>query len=243
MYFKKFFIVGVVVLLFFGMPFCAWAEDVEVYFVDESKPYDYKLYEKGGQFEKKVTETGFRLLNANKFHRNVGFYVRRTKTKPPNAFARYLDGSIEIRESFKYYIDSDDELASILAHEMGHIQQLSTGFWPWKRIKMFLAPKYYEHDADLKGIDYMVKAGYNPLAMLSVDNKIMGEHSFYYKLMVFPFGTHPTASKRFARMYNYILVNYPQFITEGYDNPYYANFLMNAEKDPNIKNIKTKHDL
>jgi len=257
MFLKKFFIIGAMVLWILGMPFCARAEELEAYVVDEGKPYDYKLWERNGRFEQKVYEVGFRLLNANKFPRNVGFYVMKTHTAHPNAYARYLDGSIVILESYKYYFDSDDELASVLAHEMGHFQQLSTGFWPWKRVKMLLAPKYYEYDADLKGIDYMVKAGYNPLAMISADNKIMGEHSFLAKFLLFggsfkrfmgylvfiPEDTHPTASKRLAKMYSHILVNYPNFITEGYENPYYANFLMNAEKDKNIQEIKNRHDL
>lgn len=248
MFLRSFFLLIVLVaMVFFSMPLGANAE-IEVdddifYIIDDEKPYDHKMWERSGTFEQKVYEVGFKLLNANNFPRNVGFYVIRTKAQQPNAFARYLDGSILIRESYKYYIDSDDELASILAHEMAHINQQSKGFWPWKRLKMIIFPIYYEHDADLKGIDYMVKAGYNPLAMLSADNKIMGEFSAFYKAITFPLMTHPTASQRLTKMYNHILVNYPTFITEGYDNPYYANFLMNAEKDPNIKKIKDKHEL
>ncbi len=266
MFFKKELLAGLLALCFLVMPMGAVAEDGVVYIIDSNKPYDYKLWERVGRYDQKVFEVGFRLLNENKFPKNVRFTLKRN-IKETNAYAKYSRGEIAIYTGMLLYIQNDDELAAILAHEMGHINQLSTGFWPWKRTKMWFAPKFYEFDADKIGIDYMVKAGYNPLAMITVFNKVGPEDSNFYKFLLFykslktlyykilltdnfidillvrPYDTHPKTSKRMDKIYNHILVNYPNFITEGYKNPYYANFLMNAEKNTDIKIIREKHDL
>jgi len=138
-----------------------------------------------------------------------------------------------------------------LAHELGHIQQLSTGFWPWKRIKMYFAPKYYEHDADLRGVDLMVKAGYNPIAMITLDNKLFHEKSAFYKFFLFfieldslflsPADTHPSGSKRLEKIYYHIKTHYPQYTTKELDNMYYKNFLLNVEKNTDIKKIQEEN--
>lgn len=214
--------------------------------------YEYdKLWNQNGQFDQKVFQVGFRLLNASDFPRNVHFFVKKTK-KDPDAFAMYLTGKIYINSSFFPYMDNDDELAALLAHELIHIDQLSTGFWPWKRLKMVYAPKYYEHDADLRGVDMMVKAGYNPLAMITLWNKISPEYSAFLKVMLVTVSiitltnvyTHPTCSTRIEKIYDHIRANYPQFLADNYkNNPYYRNFLLNYEKDTNIKKLKNKYSL
>jgi len=210
-------------------------------------PYDHKMWERKGKEQQKVNEIGFRLLNSNKFPRRVHFVINETaKSKQIiNAGARYFDGRIKIYKGMFLYIDTDDELAAILSHELGHITQLSTGNWLWKRTKMRFAPKYYEHDADLKGIDYMVKAGYNPLAMITLFNKIAHEKSSFAKVILFLFrtDTHPSGSKRILKMYNYIQEKYPRFLSEENDNIYYINFLMNYENNDHIKLLKDKHDI
>ena len=67
-----------------------------------------------------------------------------------------------------------------------------------------------ETDADLLAIDYVVAAGYNPLAAISIMNKI-GEN--YPDL----FTDHPSTDKRVISMYNYIKKKYPAFLDAGYD--------------------------
>lgn len=219
---------------------------------EERRGYDYKLWERAGKYEQKVYEVGFRLLNANKFPRRVSFITKRSYTKR-NAYARYYDGKIEITTGYLYYMDNDDELAAILAHEMGHFHQFSTGNWLWKRIKMHFAPKYYERDADLKGIDYMVRAGYNPLAMIAILNKMCHEKSAFTRFILFlteldrffllPIDTHPSGSKRLENIYNHIKIHYPRFLTRDESNTYYINFLLNSEKNEEVKNIKKRYDL
>ncbi len=219
-------------------------------------PYDYKLWERKGKYQQKVDEVGFRLLNSNRFPRRVYFRLITMKVynmEVYNAYADYTHGKIAIYSGFLRYIDNDDELAAVLAHELGHIKQHTTGNWLWRKITMFVAPKRYEYDADLKGVDYMVKAGYNPLAMISFLNKVTQEKSGFRKailfleelncLFLFPIDTHPTGSKRLLHIYNYIRTNYPSYIAKGYNNEYYINFLINNEKIDDVQKIKDKYKL
>lgn len=225
----------------------------------KNRPYDYKIWQRFGKREQKVNEVGFKLLNANKFPRNVSFIVQqgRKSTQITNAQAEYSNGTIRIFKGLFYYIESDDELAAILAHELAHIHQQSTGFWLWKRVKMFFAPKYYEHDADIRGIDYMVEAGYNPVAMITLFNKFAGEQSLFSKYILFyksffrlwgyifyiPQNTHPVSSKRMLKMYRHIQTHYPRFLQENNGDLYFINFLINSEKNKDVKQVKDKYNL
>lgn len=88
--------------------------------------------------------------------------------------------------------------------------------------------KKYELKADLNGIDYMVKSGYDPIAAITIMNKIAGEPVWDWGFM----STHPKGSKRLIAMYKYIYVKYPQYLnspltkTNSYKNFEYA---MNKE--------------
>lgn|GEM_PF-711102 len=242
-------------LIFTGQNAIAQDVGVDIYIDDPGRGYDYKLWQRKAKEEQKIYETGFKLLNANKFPRRVHFVLNqgwRSKQKI-NASARYSLGTVTIYKGLLRYIDNDDELAAVLAHEIAHIHQLSTGFWPWKRLKMHFASKYYEYDADLKGIDYMVKAGYNPLAMISLSNKIYPEKSAFVQALLYllelrylfipSIDTHPNGSDRLFNMYEHIRTNYPRFLTEENKNRYYINFLINSEKNEDVKNIKDRYDL
>lgn len=229
------------------MPFKAYAEDFDVYFSNETdKSYDYKLWERNGRFEQKILDVGFKILNANKVKNRVAFNVYDVKNYI-NAFAIWPSSRVVILKQMFPYIDNDDELAALLAHEITHIQQNDrTGTFFLKCIDVFgFSSKHYEHDADIKGVDLMVKAGYNPLAMITFLNKISPEdHWIIQKLdYIFWIRSHPTGTKRLEKIYNHILANYPQFIMQGYKSPYYENFLINVEKNPDIQQIKEKNKL
>ena len=63
----------------------------------------------------------------------------------------------------------------------------------------------HEFDADTLGIDYIVKAGYNPMAAISIMNKI-GEN--YQDFWV----DHPSTDKRLNAMTTHIKKNYPKYL-------------------------------
>ena len=85
----------------------------------------------------------------------------------------------------------------------------------------------------------MVKAGYNPLAMISVLNKICGNY-------VDIISTHPSGEKRLMNIYDYISYNYPEWIKKGYSTDSYkkANALikLNVEERNASKRLTKKYE-
>lgn len=78
--------------------------------------------------------------------------------------------------------------------------------------------KAHENDADLNAVDYLVKCGYNPLAGVSVLNKLDGKYPDL-------FADHPSTDKRIQNVYNYVKEKYPQYITQGYNSDSYRQAL------------------
>ena len=73
----------------------------------------------------------------------------------------------------------------------------------------------------------MVKAGYNPLGMIVVLNKILDDQRYDWHL------THPLGSKRLATIYEYIYTKYPQYLVQNEykDNLIYQNFLLTSREN------------
>lgn len=203
---------------------------------------------KRASYERKVFKVGNNILRANNIEKNISFSVYRSN-RPANAYADVKHGNITIERSLLRYLESDDELAAILSHEIVHILYPHTTEKLAKRgiigtiaLAPFLvldgilmafgdidAPiftktagtaiaekaadntnKPYETEADLKGIDLMVKAGYDPLAMADVMTKISGDGTV--KLT-----SHPMGRKRIDAIYNYIAQKYPEYLKEEDD--------------------------
>ena len=97
-----------------------------------------------------------------------------------------------------------------------------------------------EARADISGIDYMVRAGYNPLGAISMINKIMNDRWD-------GLSTHPSGDKRLMAAYHHIAKNYPKYLTAGFDTISYERAmvvinkkLLEETKDVNIKqSVKT----
>ena len=75
-----------------------------------------------------------------------------------------------------------------------------------------------ETNADLLSIDYVVKAGYNPLASIAIMNKI-GENYVDF------WADHPSTDKRVVMMYDYVKKKYPSYLANGYDSTFYDQAL------------------
>ena len=76
-----------------------------------------------------------------------------------------------------------------------------------------------ETRADLASIDYLVKAGYNPLAAISMLNKISGNYFDF-------FSDHPSGKNRIKKSYKYTEKNYPEYLEKGYNSVSYERALM-----------------
>jgi len=80
--------------------------------------------------------------------------------------------------------------------------------------------RIHENTADSMAIDFVVKAGYNPLAGISVMSKIGQNYPDFWS-------DHPSTDKRIVLMYDYVNEKYPKYAQEGYDSPAYDDAIVN----------------
>ncbi|MBR1681342.1 M48 family metalloprotease [bacterium] len=191
------------------------------------------IWNKLGSREEKVNIVGAKILNSYKITNRVVFNVNNSNSV--NAYAAYSNKTVSINKGTLNYIDNDDELAAILAHEIVHAMDYYDGFG--KAIVMTFNSKSYEVKADLVAIDYMVNAGYNPVAMITVMNKIGGESIWDWGIL----WSHPKTSTRLMKDYEYIYKKYPKYLsTDMTKNVNYVNWTYTAQKDINKFQQKEK---
>ena len=187
---------------------------------------------------KRVNTIGSKLLKANNVNYPIEFKV--SEEEDINAYAN-IDKEIYVYKGLLEYVDNDEELAGVIGHEMGHIINghcakqgvLNTGIAVVASMvttnetasavgQTLAANKISRNDefeADITGVDLMVKAGYNPLAMVSLLNKISGN---YIDILQ----THPSGEKRILNVYNYTEYNYASKLAKGYNTESYQKALV-----------------
>lgn len=193
--------------------------------------------------QQRIEKVGINLLNSNKIQKRIVF------TYNKNAYGKTLnDPTITKRQIIFYedyfkYVKNDDELAAFLSREISRAVQSYSGelggFVSSAQIKA--APKKYEIFADKRAVDYMVKAGYNPLGLITFVNK-SAPQGIFDKLLF-----HNSTSKRLATIYEYIYFNYPEYLENNkyINDTEYQNFLLNSVDnrrmlEEKIKNKSTK---
>lgn len=175
------------------------------------------FWAKTGKAQEKVYSVAAKLMEKNKLDRRVPLIV--ASKSDINANSNTFYKNITVYSGLLNCIDNDDELAFIVGHEMAHSVESYGG--PIKLLAVTINPKTYEYKSDLKSIDYMVKAGYDPISAIIIGNKIFSEPMWDWGI----FTTHPKGSKRLLAMYKYIYKKYPQYLTsEKTNNAYYKNF-------------------
>lgn len=190
------------------------------------------FWDKEGREAQKILEVGTKIINANQLSKRMPIQLV-YKYNAVNAYSTPWDKTVHIYSGLLPYIDNDDELASVLGHEMSHSLDSYDGFFKWIAVSCNL--RAYEYKADLIGIDLMVKAGYNPVAAITCANKWMGEEPFDL------FMTHPKTSKRLMAMYKYIYVKYPLALqSDMVHNVNYENFVYASQKEINAFQQKQK---
>ncbi|MEI3254514.1 MAG: hypothetical protein V8R83_04285 [Candidatus Gastranaerophilaceae bacterium] len=134
-------------------------------------------------------------------------------------------------------LDSDDELAAVICHEIAHGLDAHKGLW--RRLTMAGSSKSYEFKADKKGVDLMVNAGYNPIAMIVILNKITAEPSWFER-----YPSHPGGSERLLTIYSYIYSKYPSILWTTITKTIFiikTSYSQQKNKEPALeKDIKTK---
>jgi len=183
---------------------------------------------KFGKEENLLTKVGFTILNANRIPYRMNFILN-SKTSIVNAYTKYRDREIVLYKGMLAYIDSEDELAAILAHENAHGVDYNQGAFRgyFTYISTSLNSKKYETKADKRAVDYLVKAGYNPLASIVILNKIASQTRYDWC------SSHPLTSKRLATIYEHIYTKYPEYLVDNKykDNIYYQNFLITSKEN------------
>ena len=179
-----------------------------------------------GKEQKHIDEIAFRILNANKIEKRMNFFYQGER-KIANSWTSISDRQITITRGILAYIDNDDEMAALLSHEIAHAVESYNGIFRgyFHFLKSLFIPKRFEINADKKAVDYMVKAGYNPVAMIILLNKISGQARYDWYL------AHPLTSKRMMIIYEYIYKKYPAYLINNkyMDNIYYQNFLLTSQ--------------
>ena len=177
------------------------------------------------QLQNHISEIGFRILNANKIDRRMIFVYDKKNVKIKKEEGLTKRQIIIYKDSIKFASD-DSEIAAFLAREICKSAESYTG--PWKGFvsaaQVKIAPKRYEILFDKRAVDFMVAAGYNPLALITFMNKA------YEQKRCDKISAHNLTSKRLAAVYEYIYFKYPGFLAnnEYINNESYQNFLLTS---------------
>ncbi len=188
----------------------------------------------------RVNKIGKALLSKSNLPTKIEFKVM--ETDEINAFAN-ADKQIYVYTGLLKFVNNDAELAGVIAHEIGHIvnnhvakqnvintvtstaiynanvdYRLKAAANVTNNLSMLKMSRSEEYEADITGVDLMTKAGYNPLAMVSVLYKISGNYADFTS-------THPSGDKRTMYIYDYISYTYPAKAKLGYTTDSYKKFM------------------
>ena len=208
----------------------------------------------------KVNTIGQKILKANSLPTQVEFKV--SDEEHVNAYAT-IDKEVYVYRGLLEFVQDDTELAAVISHELGHIinghcarQTILSGLMAnflgtpsdtnlnetstlAQNLVSLKMSRSDEYEADITGAELMQNAGYNPLGMISVLNKIC-ENS------IDVFSTHPSGEKRLMNIYNYMTYVYPDLKKKTYNSESYkaAYVVIKENVDKINKNEKTlaKHN-
>ncbi len=169
-----------------------------------------------------LIEIGNKLAKASDLD-DMNYHFKILKIKGPNAFS-IPGGYIYVTSDLFDYIQSDDELAGVLAHEIAHLihnhalkQTRDNTKYTLLTILAVLLTKEpdvsilgklttitllnqysreYEEEADLTAIDLLIKTGYNPVGFLTFLERLYIREMFRPKVNLGIFQTHPEIKAR-----------------------------------------------
>ena len=207
----------------------------QVFAVDESEIIEEN------SINTRINNVGTKILNANKIEKRIVFaYDKRSKLEVlKNADSITKRQIVLYQDSYKF-VETDDELAAYVAREIPVALRSYDGIADgWlSSLKIKAAPKKYELVFDKFAIDYMVKAGYNPLGLITFINKSCPQKRQD------TFESNNLTSKRLANIYEYIFIKHPTFLVKNtyIDNEYYQNFLLTSQENRKLLQEKIENE-
>lgn len=187
----------------------------------------------------RIPVVGKQMLNKNNLPSNTKFVV--TETDIVNS-SYNTNNEIYVPKAELGYTGNDNEVAAIIAQQLGVIinanaakkklvsnitSALAGGFMDTSLEKSALIANELtlnnmsekdQMNADVTGVDLMIQAGYNPLAMIVVLGKMPGSTVDILK-------SQPNNFKRTMYIYDYLSYNYPSKVKAGYNCKEYKNFV------------------
>lgn len=237
---KKFFSLLIIFNILFT-PFVCAADNLKENDVKRAKVSKSKK----SSMTRRINDICDRLREKNKIATKVRIRLR--KTSRVNAYANIYK-EIVVFSGLVKICENDDELAGIIAHELGHIVNAhvyriniannlanasirATSEIPAVAIPAMVVAKVGlkkrmrldEYESDVTAVDFLVGAGYNPLGMVSILQRITGDKYIDF------LSTHPSGEKRTLYIYDYIAKAYPEYIEQGFDTESYEEFLIYYE--------------
>lgn len=172
----------------------------------------------------RISRVGFNLLDSNGIETRAVFLY--DTSMHIDAYTTYHGRRIWLSKGLYLMLNNDNEVAAILAHEISHAQDSYNGIFrgTFSFVNYLLAPKKYDYKADKRAVDYMVNAGYNPVALIVTMNKIEPQYRYDFC------STHPLVTRRMMEVYEYIYKKYPEYLAknEYREDLYYQNFLLTS---------------
>jgi len=178
-----------------------------------------------------ITEIGNKLAKASKL-RGMNYHFKILNMEGPNAFS-IPGGYIYVTYDLFDYIQSDDELAGILAHEIAHVihnhalkqTRDNTKFTLLTILAVLLTgepdvgvlgklttitllnqySREYEEEADLTAIDLLTKTEYNPVGFLTFLERLYTREMFKPEVNLGIFQTHPETENRVNYVKNMLI--------------------------------------
>ena len=191
------------------------------------------------QLNSYINQIGRRLA-ANSDRPNLTYTFQVVEDPAVNAFAT-TGGFVYVNTGLIKSADNEAELASVLGHEMGHIEgkhllkqmrekaaingiASATGLSKSKAVGLGVQlalnlphSRQDEYDADRRGLRTLARTGYAQSAMVSFMKKLQGSSSLPTFL-----STHPGASDRVVALQKQIN-NQPSYQNNGLDNTIYQS--------------------
>ncbi len=202
----------------------------------------------------RVPTVGKQVLSKNSLPSNTTFVV--TETEVGNSTSN-ANNELYVSKNNLQYTGNDNEVAAVISQEVGALINANASKKKLvSNLTSAIAGSFVDTSlentalianeltlnnmsekdqmaADITGVDLMIQAGYNPLAMIVVLGKMPGSTLDLLK-------GQPNNFKRTMYIYDYLAYNYPSKVKAGYNCQEYKNFLAYIQPTLDERNSDSK---